>query len=135
ALGLTLDEAENVFAKSVVRTGDFDIDVILGEKKSIIRKTGILEYFESQEHFSDVGGLEILKEWLTKRQNAFHSEARKFGLPMPKGILLIGIPGCGKSLTAKAVGAMWKMPLLRLDVGKVFGSLVGESEDKIRTAL
>lgn len=135
ALGLTLDEAENVFSKSVVRTGDFDLDTILGEKKNIIRKSGILDYFQSDDRFSDVGGLDVLKEWLTKRQNAFTSEARNFGLPLPKGILLIGVPGCGKSLTAKAVGAMWKMPLLRLDVGKVFGSLVGASEDNIRRAI
>lgn len=135
ALGLTLEEAENVFSKSIVRTGDFDLDTILSEKKNIIRKSGILDYFESDQRFSDVGGLKILKDWLTKRQAAFTTEARDFGLPIPKGILLIGVPGCGKSLTAKAVGALWKMPLLRLDVGKVFGSLVGASEDNIRKAL
>ena len=135
ALGLTLEEAENTFSKSIIRTGDFDLDTILGEKKSIIRKSGILDYFQSDDRFSDVGGLTILKEWLTKRQNAFSSEARKFGLPLPKGILLIGVPGCGKSLCAKAVGALWKMPLLRLDVGKVFGGLVGSSEENIRKAI
>ncbi len=135
ALGLTLDEAENTFSKSIIRTGDFDLDTILSEKKSIIRKSGILEYFQSDDRFGDVGGLTILKEWLTKRQNAFSHEARDFGLPLPKGILLIGVPGCGKSLTAKAVGARWKMPLLRLDVGKVFGGLVGSSEENIRKAI
>jgi SpoVK/Ycf46/Vps4 family AAA+-type ATPase len=135
ALGLTLDEAENVFSKSIVRTGDFDIDTILSEKKNIIRKSGVLDFFQSDERFSDVGGLHVLKAWLTKRQKAFSAEAREFGLPLPKGILLIGVPGCGKSLCAKAVGAMWKMPLLRLDVGKVFGSLVGSSEENIRKAI
>ena len=135
ALGLTLEEAENTFSKSIIKTGDFDLDTILQEKKNIIRKSGILDYFQSDDRFSDVGGLDVLKDWLTKRQNAFSQEARKFGLPLPKGILLIGVPGCGKSLTAKAVGARWKMPLLRLDVGKVFGGLVGSSEENIRKAI
>jgi SpoVK/Ycf46/Vps4 family AAA+-type ATPase len=135
ALGLTADEAGNVFAKSLVRTRDFDIDTILHEKKHIIRKSGILEFYETSQRFSDVGGLDILKDWLRKRQAAFAKKARDFGLPMPKGILLIGVPGCGKSLTAKAVGALWKMPLLRLDVGKVFSSLVGSSEENFRKAI
>jgi SpoVK/Ycf46/Vps4 family AAA+-type ATPase len=135
ALGLTLEEAENTFSKSIIKTGDFDLDAILEEKKNIIRKSGILDYFQSDDRFADVGGLTVLKEWLTKRQAAFTTEARDFGLPLPKGIMLIGIPGCGKSLTAKAVGALWKMPLLRLDVGKVFGGLVGASEENIRKAI
>ncbi|MBN1947526.1 MAG: AAA family ATPase [Bradymonadales bacterium] len=135
ALGLTLEEAENVFSKSIVRDGDFNLETILGEKKSIIRKSGILEFFESSYSFGEIGGLSTLKEWLSKRYNAFTSEARAFGLPLPKGILLIGVPGCGKSMTAKAVGAMWQVPLLRLDVGKVFASLVGSSEENIRKAI
>ena len=135
ALGLTYEEANNVFAKSLVRHKDFDMDTILSEKKAIIRKSGLLEYYETQEQFNDVGGLKTLKEWLVKRQGAFTQKARNFGLPVPKGILLIGIPGCGKSLTAKAVGALWQMPLLRLDVGKVFSGLVGSSEENIRKAI
>ncbi len=134
ALGLTADEAENVFAKSLVRTRQFDLDTILGEKKHIIRKSGILEFYETNYGFGDVGGLATLKDWLEKRQLAFSSRARDFGLPLPRGILLVGVPGCGKSLTAKAVGAYWKMPLLRLDVGKVFSSLVGSSEENMRKA-
>ena len=133
ALGLTLVEAENVFAKSAVRTHTFDLETILEEKKQIIRKSGLLEYYEHREEFSDVGGMEILKDWLVKRRNAFSSRARDFGLPLPKGILLIGVPGTGKSLTAKAVGALWQMPLLRLDVGKIFGGLVGSSEENMRS--
>jgi AAA+ superfamily predicted ATPase len=105
ALGLTLVEAENVFAKSMVRTHTFDMETILEEKKQIIRKSGILEYYEHREEFSDVGGMEILKDWLVKRRHAFSSRARDFGLPLPKGILMIGVPGTGKSLTAKAVGS------------------------------
>jgi len=135
ALGLTALEAENVFSKSVVRTKTFDIQTILDEKKHIIRKSGILEYQESPEKLGDVGGLEILKDWLQKRKHAFTQRARDYGLPLPKGILLIGVPGCGKSLTAKTVGALWQMPLLRLDVGKIFGGLVGSSEENIRKVL
>ncbi|MCG8416328.1 MAG: AAA family ATPase [Proteobacteria bacterium] len=135
ALGLTAVEAENVFAKSMVRTHTFDLETILGEKKQIIRKSGMLEYYEHREEFSDIGGLEVIKDWLVKRRHAFSSRARTFGLPLPKGILLIGVPGTGKSLTAKAVGALWEMPLLRLDVGKIFAGLVGSSEENIRTVI
>jgi SpoVK/Ycf46/Vps4 family AAA+-type ATPase len=119
----------------VVRTKTFDMPTIIGEKKQIIRKSGILEYYEAVEDVEDVGGLEILKDWLKKRQQAFTSKARDFGLPLPKGILLIGIPGTGKSLTAKCVGSMWQMPLLRLDVGKIFAGLVGSSEENIRKVI
>ena len=135
ALGLTEEEAENVFAKSLIRTRDFDIDTIVDEKKHIIRKSGILEFYETQLDMSSVGGLEVLKDWFGKRQRAFSEEARDFGLPMPKGILLLGIPGCGKSLTAKAIGHQWQVPLLRLDVGKVFAGLVGQSEENMRRAI
>ncbi|HEX2574609.1 MAG TPA: AAA family ATPase [Polyangia bacterium] len=135
ALGLTAIEAENVIAKSLVRKRTLDVPTILGEKKHIIRKSGILEYYEAEERLEAIGGLEMLKRWLTKRRYAFTSQARDFGLPLPRGILLIGVPGCGKSLTAKAVGAAWQMPLLRLDVGKIFGGLVGASEENIRKAI
>jgi SpoVK/Ycf46/Vps4 family AAA+-type ATPase len=135
ALGLTANEIRYVLSKSLVRKKDFDIATILGEKKHIIRKSGILEFFETDARWSDVGGLEVLKDWLKKRHLAFTEEAREFGLPIPKGILLIGVPGCGKSLTAKAVSGLWQMPLLRLDVGKVFSSLVGSSEENIRRAI
>jgi SpoVK/Ycf46/Vps4 family AAA+-type ATPase len=135
ALGLTEDEARHVFARSLVAVKDLDIDQVLGEKKNIIRKSGLLEYHESRSAFGDVGGLDQLKSWLKKRQVAFSQDARDFGLPLPKGILMIGVPGCGKSLTAKAVSALWQMPLLRLDVGKVFSSLVGSSEENIRQCI
>lgn len=136
ALGLTLIEARNAFAKSLVSEKKrLDVRTVLSEKKHIIRKSGILEYYEAQEALEDIGGLEVLKSWLQKRRHAFNEKARAFGLPLPKGILLIGVPGCGKSLTAKAVGAAWQMPLLRLDVGKIFGGLVGASEENIRKAI
>lgn len=135
ALGLTAFEAENVFAKSLVKNKKFDLDTILAEKEQIIRKTGLLEFYHAVEDVSGVGGLENLKAWLVKRGSAFSQEAREYGLPLPKGILMIGCPGCGKSLTAKAISNLWQLPLLRFDMGRVFGSLVGESEDKMRRAI
>jgi len=135
ALGLTAKEAYMVLSKSLVKEKRFHIETILQEKKGIIRKSGILEFYQTDERLSDVGGLEVLKSWLSKRRAAFFADAKAFGLPTPKGILLLGIPGCGKSLTAKAIGAMWQMPLLRLDVGKVMGSLVGSSEENMRRAI
>ena len=135
ALGLTLEEAENVFAKSVIESGCFDLKIILSEKEQIIRKSGVLEYYHVSENMAGVGGLEELKNWLHKRGKAFSRKARDFGLPEPRGILLLGIPGCGKSLTAKAISSMWQLPLLKLDVGKVFSSLVGSSEENVRRAI
>ena len=135
AQGLTLMEAENVFAKSLVEKRTFDVDVILTEKEQIIRKSGILEYYPADEGMASVGGLDLLKGWLSKRTVAFTDRAREFGLPEPKGILLIGVQGCGKSLSAKAIGALWKLPLLRLDIGKVFAGLVGASEENMRKAI
>ncbi len=135
ALGLTAEEAENVFAKSLVQAGDFDLRIILSEKEQIIRKSGVLEYCHVNEDMKGVGGLDELKKWLDKRGKAFTARAREFGLPEPRGILLLGIPGCGKSLTAKAISSMWQLPLLKLDVGKVFSSLVGSSEENVRRAI
>ena len=135
ALGLTAEEAENVFAKSLVQTGNFDLKIILSEKEQIIRKSGVLEYCQVNESMHGVGGLDKLTNWLSKRGKAFTQEAREFGLPEPRGILLLGIPGCGKSLTAKAISSMWQLPLLKLDVGKVFSSLVGSSEENVRRAI
>jgi len=138
ALGLTLSEAENVFAKALVLNSALDADdveVVLAEKEQIIRKSGILEFFSAQEQFAEIGGLDSLKDWLKKRGKAFSEAARDFGLPEPKGCLLIGVQGCGKSLSAKAVAGLWKLPLLRLDVGSVFGGVVGSSEQNMRRAI
>jgi ATP-dependent 26S proteasome regulatory subunit len=135
ALGLTANEAENVFARSLVEKRRFDVDVILSEKEQIIRKSGTLEYYRLAEGFSDVGGMDILKDWMRKRTSAFGQKARDFGLPAPKGILLLGVQGCGKSLCCKAVASQWKLPLLRLDVGKIFSGIVGSSEENMRRAI
>jgi SpoVK/Ycf46/Vps4 family AAA+-type ATPase len=138
ALGLTLTEAENVFAKTLVMDGKLDVEdipIILSEKEQIIRKSGLLEFFRADERMSHVGGLEVLKDWLRKRTMAFTEGAQRFGLPAPKGILMIGVQGCGKSLCAKAAAALWQMPLLRLDMGRMFSSLVGSSEENMRKAI
>ena len=138
ALGLTLGEAENVFARIVVqneRLSADDVREVFAEKQQIIRKSGLLEYCVADETFSHVGGLAVLKDWLTKRAVAFSPEARAFGLAAPRGILLLGVQGCGKSLCAKAVSSHWQLPLLRFDVGRMFGSLVGSSEENIRRAI
>jgi ATP-dependent 26S proteasome regulatory subunit len=135
ALGLTEVEARQVFKKSSVRDKSFNLKTILQEKKHIIRKSGILEFYETSLGMESVGGLVHMKEWLNKRRHAFTPAAQDFGLPPPKGILLLGVPGCGKSLSAKAISQAWAMPLLRLDVGKVFGSLVGSSEENMRRAI
>jgi len=138
ALGLTLGEAENVFAKIIVkdeRLSGEDVNEVFAEKQQIIRKSGLLEYYATDETFSNVGGLAVLKEWLQKRAVAFTDEARAFGLPPPKGILMLGVQGCGKSLCAKAVSSLWQLPLLRFDMGRMFGSLVGSSEENVRRAI
>ncbi len=136
--GLTKCEAENALAKAIVGRGRLDVEdvrTILEEKEQIIRKSGILEYWGSVDSFGDVGGLANLKAWLRQRNQGFGQKARDFGLPFPRGVLLVGVPGCGKSLCAKAVAAEWKKPLLKFDLGRVFGSLVGESEERMRKAL
>ncbi|MGD9497401.1 MAG: AAA family ATPase [Armatimonadota bacterium] len=138
ALGLTASEAEDAFAKAVVLNGALDaedVEVVLAEKEQIIRKSGILEFHSAEERFAHIGGLDSLKQWLTKRGKAFSEAARRFGLPQPKGVLLIGVQGCGKSLSAKAVAGVWRLPLLRLDVGSVFAGVVGSSEQNMRRAM
>ncbi len=137
-LGLTEAEAENALAKVLVsrsRIDPDDIPLLLAEKEQIIRKSGMLEFYSTPERFGSIGGLDELKKWLRQRQKAFSEAAREFGLPNPRGLLLVGVPGCGKSLSAKAVSSEWKMPLLKFDLGKVFSGLVGSSEENMRRAL
>ena len=139
ALGLTKDEAEKVYRKAQVKNGRLtgeEVDIVLSEKKQLIRRNGILEYIEEDETIDSVGGLEELKRWLNQRSNAFTERAREYGLPQPKGMLILGVPGCGKSLIAKTTSRLWGLPLLRLDMGRVYdGSTVGRSEANLRNAL
>jgi len=138
AVGLTVAQAQRVFAKAIVRDGvldDRDIVLVTNEKKQIIRESQALEFYSVTETPDDVGGLEVLKNWLQLRERAFGQEARDYGLPAPKGVALIGIPGTGKSLTAKMISGLWRLPLLRMDVGALYGSLVGQAEERTRRAL
>lgn len=138
ALGLTLHEAENAFARAMVEDGKFDlsdVEIILEEKRQIIKKSDILEFIKTDLKIEDVGGLENLKRWLLKRNKAWLDSAVQYGLPAPKGVLITGVPGCGKSLIAKAVSAMWQLPLLRLDLGKIFSGIIGSSEENMRKAI
>ena len=133
ALGMTSMEADLAFCLAAVKDdlGQNAPYTVSSEKEQIIKKSGILDYFPKNESLKDVGGMEVLKDWLFKRQKAYEKKARDFGLQEPKGLLLLGVPGCGKSLTAKSIASFWNMPLLRLDIGKVYQGLVGSSEDNI----
>jgi len=135
ANGLTLNEAQSAFSKSLIMHRNFDISTILNEKKQIIRKKGILEFYEPDVSMEDVGGLEHMVKWCERRILAFKPEAKSYGLKSPKGFLMVGLPGCGKSLVAKAIASLYQMPLLRLDFGRLFGSLVGESEQTARKVI
>lgn len=138
ALGLTYQEAENAFARAMVHGGNLSIDdlaIINEEKCQVIRKTEILEFVKTDICIEDVGGMENLKKWLEKRNNSWLETAQEYSLPAPKGILITGVPGCGKSLCAKAMSAAWQLPLLRLDMGKIFSGIVGSSEENMRKAI
>ena len=133
--GLSLEKMRRVLAKAIAENGRLrpdDVDLILEEKRQSIRQTQILEFYPSTTEINDIGGLDNLKEWLLRRGSAFSDRARKYGLPHPRGLLLAGIQGTGKSLTAKAISHHWHLPLLRLDVGRLFAGLVGESESRTR---
>jgi len=138
AQGLTLAEAENAFARAMVNDGKLDaagVALVLNEKRQTIRKSGLLEFVPVDVNLDDVGGLENLKRWLIKRNNSWLAEASEYGIRPPKGVLVTGVPGCGKSLTAKAIASLWQIPLLRMDIGKVFSGLVGSSEQNMRSAI
>ena len=138
ALGLSTSEAQLAFSKAACqfkRLSENEIPFIVKEKEQVIRKSGHLEYFHPKATLDDIGGLDNLKSWLRRRRQAFTSDAREFGLETPRGVLLLGLPGTGKSLAAKAVASAWQLPLLRLDMGKIYGGIVGQSEANMRSAL
>ena len=133
--GLTLLEIEGALAASVAKFKSIDIDYLLAQKKQIVRRSDILEYIETSENFESVGGCDEIKEFFALYSDQFSAQAVEYGVDPLKGLVMTGVPGCGKSLMAKAVAAVWKMPLLRLDIGKVMGSLVGQSEARMREAI
>lgn len=138
ALGLTVEEAEKVYTRALITAGkltESELDIVLSEKKQIIRRSQILEYWEEPRTLNEVGGLENLKKWLEQRKGSFSQSARAYGLPQPKGLLLLGVPGCGKSLVAKTVSNLWNLPLLKLDMGRIFAGIVGSSEQNLRSVL
>lgn len=138
ALGLTSFEAENAFALALVEDGkldESDLSNIIREKKQIIKQSGILEFIDNKMNINDIGGLNNLKKWLQKRKETWSEKAIAYQLPRPKGLLITGVPGCGKSLTAKSVSSLWNLPLLRLDIGSIFEGIVGSSERNMREVI
>ena len=135
ASGMTTTEAENAFALSLVKHKSFDPKMIADAKSEAVAKSGLLEVVHPRQTLDDIGGLDLLKNWIKKRKDAFGKEAREYGLPAPKGLLIIGVPGTGKSLTCKVVANVLQRPIVRLDVGKLFGGLVGASESNTRLAI
>jgi AAA+ superfamily predicted ATPase len=136
--GLSRCRISRVLAKCLAKSGKINesaITAVIEEKRQTIRETGILEFIPVQAGLDSVGGLENIKQWVRIRANSFSNAAREYGLPSPKGVLLAGIQGTGKSLSAKTIAAEWKLPLLRLDVGRLFGGIVGESESRIRQVI
>ncbi|MCV3214103.1 AAA family ATPase [Plectonema radiosum NIES-515] len=133
--GLSMERIRRVLARAIATHGELqpeDVDLVLEEKRQTIRQTQILDFYPATEQISDIGGLDNLKDWLLRRGGSFTEKARQYGLPHPRGLMLVGIQGTGKSLTAKAIAHHWHLPLLRLDVGRLFGGLVGESESRTR---
>jgi len=133
--GLSMERIRRVLSRAIATHGELrpqDVDLILEEKRQTIRQTQILDFYPTTANMTDIGGLDNLKEWLLRRGGSFSERARQYGLPHPRGLLLVGIQGTGKSLTAKAIAHHWHLPLLRLDVGRLFAGLVGESESRTR---
>ena len=135
ASGLTSIEAENAFALSLVESGELSPATVAREKAQAVKKNGLLEVCTTARSLTDIGGMDLLKAWLVQRKDAFGPKAREYGLPSPKGLLIIGIPGTGKSLTAKATASVFQRPLLKLDAGRLFGGLVGQSESNLRSVI
>lgn len=135
AVGLSAEEAASCYARSLVQLRKIDVQTVAKEKRRVIARERVLEWYDPLPGGLDsVGGLDNLKAWLLARRAAYTPEARAYGLPTPKGALLVGVPGCGKSLTAKAIATAWGVPLLRVDLGGLKSKFVGESESNLRKA-
>ena len=133
--GLSLERIRRVLSKVIAKNGEIDDSsppLILQEKKQIIQQTQLLEFCLNDKNLDDLGGLDVFKQWLLLRDQAFSQEAIKYGLPYPKGLLLVGVQGTGKSVAAKIIAHEWQLPLLRLDFGRLFASLIGQSEQRVR---
>jgi ATP-dependent 26S proteasome regulatory subunit len=136
AAGLQSKDLVDALTFALASTGRLDPDEVRRQKKAIIAREGHLEWHDPDPRGLDsIGGLDLLKEWLAERELALSPEARAYGLPAPRGLLIAGVPGCGKSALAKAIPAAWGLPLLRLDLGSLKGSLMGQSENNLRAAL
>ncbi|HBH01083.1 MAG TPA: AAA family ATPase, partial [Candidatus Rokubacteria bacterium] len=136
--GLTLFEAERALRRAILRDRALtsqDLEYLAELKRELLRQDGLLEYFTAEERLADVGGFRNLKAWLAKRSRALSPEAKQFGLEAPKGILLLGVQGCGKTLVARTVAREWGLPLLKLETGRVYDKYVGESEKNLEKAL
>lgn len=138
--GLTEFEINNLLALSYAINGELnreDLQLIFDQKQQTIKKAGILEMIPLKETIHDIGGMDILKDWLKRKSKIFKNinKAEEYGVDVPKGILIVGIPGCGKSLNAKAAASLFEVPLLRLDMGRLMGKYVGESEANLRNAI
>ncbi len=136
--GLTLDEARRTLAKCLFARGKADaklVTEVLEAKRASLKQEGVLEYLKTEASFADVAGMNGLKEWLRKRRGAFTPEGKQFGLDPPKGVLITGVQGCGKSLCARAVAGEWELQLARLDAGALYDKYIGESEKRLRKSL
>jgi len=136
--GLTEFQAQSVLSTAVIATGRLDgaaVEFIIQEKSRLIKESGLLEFIPPDENMAEIGGLDLLKDYVSKRRSAFSEKAQSYGVQTPKGMLMVGVPGCGKSLASKTLSVMWDLPLIRLDVGALMGSLVGQSESNLRQAL
>jgi SpoVK/Ycf46/Vps4 family AAA+-type ATPase len=135
SLGLSLEKIRQVFCKALISGKNFNnstIDFIFKEKQNLINQNGFVEFCQSSTSFEEIGGLESIKNWVSLRKMNFSEKAINYGLPLAKGLLLVGIQGTGKSLIAKALANDWSLPLFRLDLGRLFGGIVGESEARVR---
>jgi ATP-dependent 26S proteasome regulatory subunit len=136
--GLTSQQMTQAFRKTVSGKSaitDKELEILYEEKKQIVRKSGLLELVHQDVNFDGLGGFSNLKKWLEQRREIFSQRARDYGLSMPKGVLVMGIPGCGKSLCIKALADFWKLPLLRLDMGRVYDGLQGSPEECFRKVI